>query len=105
MGLFRCMDRIGRASGARVAGIATTASESGVSVVNGVVRAAAPIAACGSARSGSVTTDEPWRAHRFMKDEDGPRVFEHACRLGFEGIVSKRRDSLYQSGRCHHWLS
>jgi hypothetical protein len=22
-------------------------------------------------------------------DEDGPTVFEHACRLGLEGIVSK----------------
>jgi hypothetical protein len=26
-------------------------------------------------------------------DEDGPLVFHHACKLGLEGIVSKRRDS------------
>jgi hypothetical protein len=34
-----------------------------------------------------------------INDEDAARVFEHACRLGFEGIVSKRRGSTYQSGR------
>jgi bifunctional non-homologous end joining protein LigD len=26
-------------------------------------------------------------------------VFEHACRTGLEGIVSKRKDSRYRSGR------
>jgi bifunctional non-homologous end joining protein LigD len=31
-------------------------------------------------------------------DHDGPAVFEHACRLGLEGIVSKRIDSPYRSG-------
>ena len=30
---------------------------------------------------------------------DGPTVFAHACRLGLEGIVSKRKDSAYRSGR------
>jgi bifunctional non-homologous end joining protein LigD len=35
---------------------------------------------------------------------DGQRVFEHACSLGFEGIVSKRKGSHYQSGRSQHWL-
>jgi bifunctional non-homologous end joining protein LigD len=30
-------------------------------------------------------------------------VFRHACQLGLEGIVSKRRDSSYSSGRCS-WL-
>jgi ATP-dependent DNA ligase len=33
-------------------------------------------------------------------EEDGPIVFKHACRLGLEGIVSKRKDSRYISGRC-----
>jgi ATP-dependent DNA ligase len=37
-------------------------------------------------------------------DEDGPLVFEHACKLGLEGIVSKRRDSPYASGRSRHWI-
>jgi hypothetical protein len=53
------MERIDHASAAQVAGIATTATESGVNVVNGAVGAAALTAACGPARSGSVTTDEP----------------------------------------------
>jgi ATP-dependent DNA ligase len=30
---------------------------------------------------------------------DGATVFDHACKLGLEGIVSKRRDSIYRSGR------
>jgi ATP-dependent DNA ligase len=29
-----------------------------------------------------------------MEEEDGPLVFHHACKLGLEGIVSKREDSL-----------
>jgi ATP-dependent DNA ligase len=35
---------------------------------------------------------------------DGPAVFEHACRLGLEGIVSKRMDSPYRSGPSKVWL-
>jgi len=30
---------------------------------------------------------------------DGPTVFAHACEMGLEGIVSKRKASLYRSGR------
>jgi bifunctional non-homologous end joining protein LigD len=36
-------------------------------------------------------------------EQDGPLIFEHACLLGCEGIVSKRKDSLYRSGRSRHW--
>ena len=36
--------------------------------------------------------------------EDGPTVFEHACRLGAEGIVSKRVDGTYRSGPCPVWI-
>jgi bifunctional non-homologous end joining protein LigD len=36
--------------------------------------------------------------------EDGQIVFDHACKLGFEGIVSKRKDSTYRSGRSPDWL-
>ena len=32
-------------------------------------------------------------------EAEGPLVFEHACRMGLEGIVSKRKGSRYQSGR------
>jgi bifunctional non-homologous end joining protein LigD len=35
---------------------------------------------------------------------DGDVLFEHACKLGCEGIVSKRLGSLYRSGRSRHWL-
>ena len=35
---------------------------------------------------------------------DGPTVFAHACRLGLEGIVSKRKGSSYCSGRSPDWL-
>jgi len=35
---------------------------------------------------------------------DGPTVFAHACKLGLEGIVSKRKDSRYSSGRSPHWV-
>jgi bifunctional non-homologous end joining protein LigD len=35
---------------------------------------------------------------------DGPTVFAHACKMGLEGIVSKRKDSPYRSGRSADWL-
>jgi bifunctional non-homologous end joining protein LigD len=37
--------------------------------------------------------------------EDGPTVFAHACRLGAEGIVSKRVDGTYRSGPCLAWIN
>jgi bifunctional non-homologous end joining protein LigD len=36
--------------------------------------------------------------------EDGAIVFREACRLGCEGIVSKRLGSIYRSGRSPLWL-
>jgi bifunctional non-homologous end joining protein LigD len=35
---------------------------------------------------------------------DGPSVFAHACKMGLAGIVSKRKDSAYRSGRSPDWL-
>src|SRR6516164_1203562 len=35
---------------------------------------------------------------------DGPTVFAYACKMGLEGIVSKRKDSVYRSGRSPDWL-
>ena len=32
------------------------------------------------------------------------RVFRHACKMGLEGIVSKRLGSRYVSGRTRDWL-
>ena len=37
-------------------------------------------------------------------DGDGETIFEHACKMGLEGIVSKRRDFPYRSGRCKSWV-
>jgi bifunctional non-homologous end joining protein LigD len=37
-------------------------------------------------------------------DGDGEIVFKHACKLGCEGIVSKRLGSPYRSGRFAHWV-
>jgi ATP-dependent DNA ligase len=34
-----------------------------------------------------------------LDQQDGAVVFKHACKLGLEGIVSKRRESRYASGR------
>jgi bifunctional non-homologous end joining protein LigD len=35
---------------------------------------------------------------------DGAIIFDHACRMGLEGIVSKRRDFPYRSGRSKSWI-
>jgi bifunctional non-homologous end joining protein LigD len=31
-------------------------------------------------------------------------MFEHAAKLNWEGIISKRADASYRSGRNEHWL-
>ena len=36
--------------------------------------------------------------------DDGPTVFDHVCRMGLEGIVSKRTDAPYRSGPSKTWL-
>jgi hypothetical protein len=35
---------------------------------------------------------------------DGASIYEHACALGCEGVVSKRLGSTYRSGRVNDWL-
>ena len=37
-------------------------------------------------------------------DSDGALAFRHACRMGLEGIVAKRRDRPYRSGRSADWV-
>jgi bifunctional non-homologous end joining protein LigD len=37
-------------------------------------------------------------------DEPGDVVFRHACKMGLEGVVSKRLGSRYRSGRSSGWL-
>lgn len=36
--------------------------------------------------------------------EPGPVLLKHACRMGLEGIVAKRKDAPYRSGRGDDWL-
>jgi bifunctional non-homologous end joining protein LigD len=47
-----------------------------------------------------------WRAIQFVEHltGDGPTVFEHVCRMGLEGIVSKRTDAPYRSGASKTWV-
>jgi bifunctional non-homologous end joining protein LigD len=37
-------------------------------------------------------------------EHDGAIIFFHACELGLEGIVSKRKGSTYRSGRSPDWI-
>jgi bifunctional non-homologous end joining protein LigD len=36
--------------------------------------------------------------------EPGKTMLTHACRMGLEGVVSKRADAAYHSGRGHDWI-
>jgi bifunctional non-homologous end joining protein LigD len=40
----------------------------------------------------------------FERGEVGPGLFRAACRMGLEGLVSKRRDRPYQVGRWKYWI-
>ncbi|MCA1452805.1 DNA ligase [Bradyrhizobium sp. BRP22] len=40
----------------------------------------------------------------FEQGEIGPDLFEAACRMGLEGLVSKRRERRYEGGPCKHWI-
>jgi bifunctional non-homologous end joining protein LigD len=44
------------------------------------------------------------RLNDHIEDVDGAVVFRQACVMGLEGIVAKRRDSRYRSGRCREWI-
>jgi bifunctional non-homologous end joining protein LigD len=46
----------------------------------------------------------PGIAYTDHLDSEAELMFEHACRLGLEGIVSKRRNSRYRSGRSKDWI-
>jgi bifunctional non-homologous end joining protein LigD len=44
------------------------------------------------------------RLNEHIEHDDGEVVFRHACKMGLEGIVSKRKGSPYRSGRSPDWL-
>lgn len=37
-------------------------------------------------------------------EEEGAAVYKHACKLGIEGVIAKRPEAPYQSGRGASWL-
>jgi bifunctional non-homologous end joining protein LigD len=49
-------------------------------------------------------TNEGIQLSEHLDDADGAIVFHHACRFGLEGIVAKRRDRPYRSGRSTDWI-
>ena len=44
------------------------------------------------------------RLNEHLEHPEGAAVFQHACKMGLEGIVSKRLGSRYRSGRSPDWL-
>jgi ATP-dependent DNA ligase len=58
------------------------------------------------------TGDGSWRAcyagHGVQlsdhMESDGDAMFRHVCAMGLEGIVAKRRDRPYRSGRSPDWV-
>jgi ATP-dependent DNA ligase len=39
-----------------------------------------------------------------VREVRGEKPWEHACREGWEGVIAKRRTSLYEQRRSPHWL-
>ena len=39
----------------------------------------------------------------YEQGEIGPKLFEAACKLGIEGLVSKHRENRCRAGRCPRW--
>ena len=44
------------------------------------------------------------RLSEHIDSADGEAMFQHACAMGLEGIVAKRRDRPYRSGRSPDWI-
>ncbi len=44
------------------------------------------------------------RLSEHIEGADGATIFGHACAMGLEGIVAKRRDRPYRSGRSPDWI-
>jgi bifunctional non-homologous end joining protein LigD len=44
------------------------------------------------------------RLNEHLEHPEGAVVFQHACKMRLEGIVSKRLGSRYRSGRSPDWL-
>jgi bifunctional non-homologous end joining protein LigD len=44
------------------------------------------------------------RLNEHLEHDCGLTVFQHACKMGLDGIVSKRLGSRYRPGRSTDWL-
>jgi bifunctional non-homologous end joining protein LigD len=68
------------------------------------VTARAPLEECKRTLAKLVCGTHPGIAlnEHYVGDRD--IVYQHACKLGREGIVSKRLGSLNRSGRSKHWV-
>ncbi|MFP5076958.1 DNA ligase D [Rhizobium sp. YIM 134829] len=49
-------------------------------------------------------SDDPLLRYSEHFEDDGNLVLTHACRLSLEGVISKDRDSAYESGRSKLWI-
>jgi ATP-dependent DNA ligase len=56
-------------------------------------------------RSANTAPPHPGISFKEHVEADGRKVFEQACRIGLEGIVSKRRGARYNSGPSVDWVS
>lgn len=46
----------------------------------------------------------PVRYSQHMDEGDSRVIFKHACQMGLEGLISKRADAAYYSGRTRNWI-
>jgi bifunctional non-homologous end joining protein LigD len=53
-----------------------------------------------------LATLDPGEPVKFSEhlETDGAAMRQRACEMGLEGIVSKRKTGIYQSGRTDHWI-
>jgi bifunctional non-homologous end joining protein LigD len=52
----------------------------------------------------SAASDSPIRYSQHMDEGDSRTIFTHACQMGLEGLISKRADAPYRSGRTESWI-
>ena len=65
-----------------------------------------PLLARKAALAGLAKADGQNKIIRFADnfDEAGPVILRHACEMGLEGIISKRRDAAYRPGRSDNFV-
>ena len=52
----------------------------------------------------SLPVSSPIRYSQHMDEGDARTIFAHACQMGLEGLISKRADAPYRSGRSNSWI-